>query len=90
LTAEDIVGQAAKEWRAESEASGKTRGRMEGQLETLRMMLLLQAGLRFGTEKLPTDLGARLERYAVAQLIALVGTIATSLTLEEWLNSFPT
>ncbi|NWJ94762.1 MAG: Uma2 family endonuclease [Chloroflexi bacterium] len=90
LTAEDIVGQAAKEWRAESEARGKTRGRIEGQLETLRMMLLLQAGLRFGTEKLPTDLGARLERYAVAQLIALVGTIATSLTLEEWLNSFPT
>ena len=81
LTAEDIVGQAAKEWRAESRA--------EGQLETLRMMLLLQSGLRFGIEKLPTDLGSRLERYTVAQLIALVGTIATSLTLEEWLNSFP-
>ncbi|MEI6045126.1 MAG: Uma2 family endonuclease [Chloroflexota bacterium] len=94
LTAEDIVGQAAKEWRAESEAKGEAkgeaRGRAEGELGALRRVLLIQAALRFKAEKLPTDLEVRLMGYTVAQLITLVNTIATSLTLEEWLDTFPT
>jgi len=97
LTAEDIVGQAAKEWRAESEARGEARGRTEGRIEgriegelaTLRMMLLLLANRRFGSEELPTDFGSRLEHYTAAQLTDLVGSIATSPDLEEWLGSFP-
>ena len=101
LTSEDIVGQAAKEWRAESEARGRTEGRIEGKIEgriegriegelaTLRRMLLLLVERRFGSEELPTDFGSRLEHYTAAQLTTLVATIATSPNLEEWLGSFP-
>ncbi|MEI6045709.1 MAG: Uma2 family endonuclease, partial [Chloroflexota bacterium] len=109
LTSEEIVGEAAKEWRAESkaegliegkaegriegliegEAKGRIEGKAEGELEILKKVILLQAGLRFEAEKLPHDLEARLERYTAAQLLALLSTIATSPTLEEWLNSFP-
>jgi flagellar biosynthesis/type III secretory pathway protein FliH len=106
LTAEDIAGQAAKEWRAESRAEGLVEGRAEGlvegraeglvegraegELEGLRKVLLLQAHLRFGAEKLPDDLENQLVRYNLEQLTALVGSIATSLTLEDWLSNFPT
>jgi Uma2 family endonuclease len=81
LTAEEIVGQAAKEWRAESEAKGI--------IETLRAMLLRQAHSRFEAEKLPNDLEARLAHFNVEQLTDLVDSISISLTLEEWLNNFP-
>ncbi|NWJ98642.1 MAG: hypothetical protein HXX20_23060, partial [Chloroflexi bacterium] len=52
-------------------------------------MLLLLANRRFGSEELPTDFGSRLEHYTAAQLTDLVGSIATSPDLEEWLGSFP-
>jgi flagellar biosynthesis/type III secretory pathway protein FliH len=101
LTAEQIVGDTAKEWRAESEAKGRAegeakgraegeaKGRAEGMLEALRMMLSHQARHRFEAEKLPNDLEARLERYTIEQLTVLAGSLAISSTLEEWLANFP-
>jgi len=101
LTLEYIVGEPAKQWRTESKAEGraegkvegraegKAEGRAEGRLEGLRIVLLYQAHQRFEAEKLPTDLEARLERYTMEQLIILVGSITTSVTLEEWLSTFP-
>jgi predicted transposase YdaD len=101
LTAEQIAGQAAKEWRAEGEAKGRAegeakgraegeaKGRAEGMIEALGMMLVYQASCRFGAEKLPDDLKARLEGYTMEQLTVLAGSLATSPTFEEWLANFP-
>jgi Uma2 family endonuclease len=97
LTAEDIVGEAAKQWRAESEAIGLAKGREEGlaqgredgELETLRRVLIRQSHRRFGAERLPKDFEVRLNRYNVKQLTDLTDGITTSLTLEEWLTNFP-
>jgi Uma2 family endonuclease len=89
LTAEQMVGETAKEWRAESREEGRAEGRAEGMLEALRMMLLNQAHHRFESEKLPNNLEARLAHYKVEQLTDLVSSIATSPTLEEWLANFP-
>ncbi len=96
LSAEDIAGQAAVEWRSESHAEGKAEGREEGravgreegELTALRKILLLQAQIRYGETALPAGLEARLGLYNSAQLTGLAATIATSPTLEEWLASF--
>ncbi|NWJ97873.1 MAG: Uma2 family endonuclease [Chloroflexi bacterium] len=93
LTAEQVVGQAAKEWRAESRAEGKAEGRIEGraegEVETLRRVLIRQSHRRFGAENLPPDFEVRLERYSVEELNDLVDRITLSPTLEEWLDHFP-
>jgi Uma2 family endonuclease len=93
LTAEQVVGQAAQEWRAESRAEGRVEGReegrVEGELETLKKILIRQAHRRFGIEKLPNDLEARLALYNAEQLTDLADSIAISSTVEEWLTNFP-
>lgn len=76
LTAEEVAGQAAQEWRADERHNA------------LRDVLLLQAGVKFGPE-LPADLAERLNRLDAAQLTALVASIATSPTLADWLASSP-
>lgn len=80
LSAEQVVGQVAAQWREE--------GREEGQKQALLNVLLLQAGIRFGTA-LPADLAAHLNSFSLEQLTGLVTTIATSLSLEDWLATFP-
>lgn len=82
--AEQIVGPQAQEWRAESEAKGRT----EGEFEAVKRILLRQSKRRFGAENLPQDLETRLSGYNLEQLTDLADTIATSATLEEWLASF--
>lgn len=97
LSAEEIVGQVAEQWRAESEAKGRATGREEGlitgreegELVALRKVLLRQAYRRYGKAKFGADLEARLNRYNASQLVDLADNIATSLNLEEWLASFP-
>lgn len=77
LSAEEIAGEAAGQWR------------LETQTETLRGVLLLQARLKFGEAALPSDLAARLEPYTAAQLTGLVASITSAATLGEWLGGFP-
>lgn len=77
LTAEEIVGDAAVQWRAEA------------QLDTLRNILLLQARVKFGEAALPDDLAERLQPYSSDELTALLASIATASTLEGWLAGFP-
>ena len=77
LSAEDIAGQAAVQWRAETE------------LQTLRTVLLRQAQRRYGEAQIPPDLADRLAQYNVAQLTELADSIAISPALEKWLASFP-
>lgn len=86
LSAEEIVGEAASQWRAESEA----KGRAEGELEALKRVLIRQASRRFGTEGLPADFETRLGHYDVEQLNELADNLAVSRRLEDWLSSFPT
>ncbi len=98
LSAEDIVGEIAQQWRAESEEKGRAvgheegliAGREEGELAALRKILLRQVGRRYGEAKLPNDLAAKLERYTANQLVDLTDAITTSLNLEEWLANLPT
>ncbi len=80
LSAEQIAGQAAQEWRAEE--------RHKERHKALREVLLLQASLKFGPT-LPADLEERLTRYDVEQLTGLVGSISNSATFSDWLVSFP-
>lgn len=80
LTAEEVAGQAAQAWRADAH------------LNALREVLMLQAGVKFGSElsvELADDLAERLARLDAAQLTALVASIAASPTLKDWLASFP-
>ena len=77
LTAEEIVGEAAGKWRAET------------QTETLRSVLLLQARLKFGEAALPINFGEKLQPYTAAQLTGLVASITTAPALEDWLSGFP-
>ena len=84
LTAEQMLGQAATDWREESRAEGQA----EGELQAVRKMLLLQARLRFGSA-LPTDLEIRLSQYSSEELTNLVITIATAASLSDWLATFP-
>lgn len=92
LTAEQIVGQAASEWRAASEqkgrAEGEQKGRVEGELEALHRVLLLQASARFGLE-LPADLTERLAKCEIEQLFELATTLATVSDLATWLTHLP-
>ncbi len=89
LSAEDIAGQAAVQWRAESKNEGREEGRVEGEWAALRSVLERQARRKYGETALPANLVVRLERYNISQLSELADTIATSLTLDEWLDSFP-
>lgn len=95
LTAEDVIGPATvQEWREESRAvgveeghsKGLEEGRVEGQLQALREVILLQAQARFGQD-LPADLAVRLETLDSAQLTALAVTLASGSDLPGWLNS---
>jgi Uma2 family endonuclease len=84
LSAEEVTGQAAQEWRADE--------RQKERRNTLCEMLLLTAGVKFGSD-LPADraddLAERLNRLNAEQLTALVASITTSATLDDWLASFP-
>jgi Uma2 family endonuclease len=84
LSAEQVAGQAAVQWREEGEA----RGREEGELKALRALLERQARRRFG-EGQPPDLTARLQPYSLDQLNELADSLTDSPTLAEWLGSFP-
>lgn len=77
LSAEQIAGQAAVQWRAEAE------------LEALRKVILRQTQRRFGIENLPAGNATRLSSYNLDQLNELADKIVTSASLEEWLASFP-
>ena len=77
LTAEQIVGQIAVEWRADE------------RIKAIQEMLLRQARGRFANEQLPADLEARLSSLNVEQLMELADTVATSSNLTVWLESFP-
>ncbi len=85
LTAEQIVGEEAAKWRAES----RSEGRAEGELETLKKVLLRQSSRRFASESLPADLESRLDLLDAAQLEQLADTLATSPALHDWLATFP-
>lgn len=93
LSAEQIVGEVAQQWRAESRAEGRAEGlvegRAEGELAASRKILVRLAQRRFGAENLPADFESRLNNYTSEQLDALVDSVATSATIEEWLASFP-
>jgi Uma2 family endonuclease len=84
LSAEQVAGQAAVQWREE----GKAEGRAEGELAALRASLVRQARRRYGEGQLPPDLAARLAPYNANQLTELEESLAASRTLEEWLDSF--
>jgi len=77
LSAEQIVGNEAAKWRAETE------------LATLRRVVLRQSSRRFANEPLPADLESRLDQLDAAQLELLVDTLATNLTSDDWLATFP-
>jgi Uma2 family endonuclease len=84
LSAEQVVGQAADQWREE----GKAEGREEGEA-ALRGIVERQARRRYGEGPLPPDLETRLKHFTVSQLTELEESLAASQTLEEWLQSFP-
>ncbi len=96
LTAEQIVGEEAVKWRAESEqkgriegqAEGEQKGRAEGELLTLRQIVLLQASSRFPTLN-ASDLETRLAGYNVEQLTLLATSLVTNVDLEQWLATLP-
>lgn len=80
LSAEDIVGEAAKGWRTES--------RVEGEVAAIHKVLLLQASVRFG-EELPDNVTERLNRCGLDELMALARLLATVNSLAEWLKELP-
>ena len=89
LTAEDMAGDAAKQWRAESRAEGEALGRAEGELDAIRKIISRQLRLRFGLEFVPAELEARLRGYNGEQLTDLVDKLMVSSSLEEWQSHFP-
>jgi hypothetical protein len=89
LSVEQVVGQVAEEWRAESHEQGRAEGQTVGELKALRDVLLRQARLKFGAENLPGDLEARLSRCTVEELTNLADGVAIVSTLEQWLVAFP-
>jgi Uma2 family endonuclease len=93
LSAEQVAGQAAVQWREEGEARGLEAGRAEGleagELKALRALLERQARRRFSEGQITPDLTARLQQYSIDQLNQLADSLADSSTLEEWLVSFP-
>jgi Uma2 family endonuclease len=76
LSAEQIAGQAAQQWRTDERH------------RALSEMLLLQARLKFGPD-LPPDLEDRLTQLDIESLTGLVASIATATTLSDWLAAFP-
>jgi len=80
LSAEEIVGQVAGQWRAESKA--------EGEIEALRNILIIQAEARFGKE-LPENLEERLNHCKLEKLIELATLVATTSSLADWLKALP-
>lgn len=77
LTAEQIAGPTAAQWRTDE--------RTKTLLETL--VRLTQK--KYNLAQLPADLEARLAQYSQEQLARLIDNIALSATLEEWLATFP-
>ncbi len=86
LTAEQIVGDEAAKWRAES----RSEGRAEGELATLRQIIMLQVSTRFPDVLASRpDLEAILTTYTVAELTGLLQSFATSTSAAEWLATLP-
>jgi Uma2 family endonuclease len=77
LSAEQIVGPLAHQWRTDAE------------LETLRGVILRQARRRFGAENLPPALADNLTRYTLLELNDLADNLALSPGLQDWLQTFP-
>ena len=92
LSAEEIVGQVASEWRAESKAEGREEGlvtgRAQGQIAALRAILLIQAQARF-SEELPGNLEERLNRCQLGELMELGTLLASVNTIADWLKVLP-
>ena len=96
LSAEQIVGEEAAKWRAESRsegrseghAEGRSEGRAEGELATLRQIILLQVSSRF-PDLLGTDLETKLTGYTAKQLTGLLQNLVTSANAAGWLATFP-
>ncbi len=101
LTAEQIVGEIAVQWREESRDEGRAEGVQQGRAEgiqqgieqgerdALKKLLLRQARRKFGEAEIPAELEARLNLLTNEQLTELTDTIAVSNTLTEWLGSLP-
>jgi Uma2 family endonuclease len=77
LSAEEIAGQVAAQWRSDERD------------KTLREMLLRQARRRFGIDQLPAELETKLAGYSEEQLTELGDTLAITPGMEEWLKAFP-
>jgi hypothetical protein len=60
LSAKEIVGQVASEWRAESKAEGEKVGQEAGRKSALQEVLVIQAQAHF-KEELPGKSGRTLE-----------------------------
>lgn len=82
LSVEEIVGEAADQWRTES----REEGRSEGEFEALRKTLLRLAKLKFGETNLPADFETRLANFDKEQLNQLTDTVLTSPEAAEWLE----
>jgi len=80
LSAEEIVGQVASQWRAESRA--------EGELTAIRQVLLIQVQARFG-EELLDRVEERLSLCKLEKLIELATLLATTNTFADWLKVLP-
>ncbi len=88
LTTEQMVGEPAQQWRAESRTEGLEQGRVEGETQALQKVILIQAQSRFGAE-LPADLEQRLSDYNTEQLLKLATAITTTASFKDWLAAFP-
>ncbi len=77
LSAEEIAGQAANQWRD------------EGSTKALREVLLRQLRRRFGNELRLAELEARLKHYNEAQLTDLIDNVVSAASYEEWSKSLP-
>lgn len=76
LTAEQIAGQVAEQWRIET-----------GQAAT-RDLIMRIAPRRFGSEII-ADLKNRLSNYNLEQLNIIADSLIISYSMDEWLKSFP-
>ncbi len=73
LSAEQIAGQAAEDWRKDE------------RIKVLQETLLRLAGKRFSDEPLPINFQEQLNRYNLQQLNDLLDNLAISANLQEWL-----
>ena len=76
LSAEQVVGEEAVKWRAETE------------LATLRQIIMLQVGSRF-PDALRPNLESKLVGYTAEQLTGLLQTLVSSASAAEWLATLP-